>query len=76
MKIEILGACCSKCQKLFENATAAVKELNSNAEVVKVDDMGRIIELGVMTIPSLVIDGKVVSTGKVLTKEEIKKLIA
>lgn len=76
MKIEILGACCSKCQKLAENAAAAVKELNSTAEVVKVDDMGRIIELGVMTIPALVIDGKVVSTGKVLTKEEIKKHLA
>jgi small redox-active disulfide protein 2 len=76
MKIEILGMCCAKCQKLAENVAAAVKELNSNAEVVKVGDMNRIVELGVLTVPALVVDDKVVSVGKVLTREEIKKIIS
>lgn len=76
MKIEIVGMCCAKCKQLAANAEAAVKELNADAEVVKVDDMGRIIEMGILTLPGLAIDGKVISSGRVLSKEEIKKLIA
>ena len=75
MKIEILGVGCPKCKQLTANAEVAIKELNINSEIVKVTDIGKITEYGVMMTPALAIDGKVVSSGKVLSKEEIKKLV-
>lgn len=75
MKIEILGMGCSKCKQLAANAEAAVKELNIAADVSKVTDIGKITEYSVMMMPALAIDGVVVSAGRVLTKEEIKKII-
>ncbi|MDD5565400.1 MAG: thioredoxin family protein [Candidatus Omnitrophica bacterium] len=76
MKIEILGVGCPKCKQLTANAEAAVKELTIQAEISKVTDIARIIESGVMITPALVIDGTVVSAGKVLTKDEIKKVLS
>jgi len=75
MKIEILGMGCPKCKLLTANAEAAAKDLNIVAEIVKVADIDKITEYGVMVTPALVVDGKVVSAGKVLTKDEIKKFI-
>ena len=75
MKIEILGVGCPKCKQLTANAEAAVRELNVNAEIVKITDIGKITEYGVMMTPALAIDGTVVSVGKVLSKDEIKKII-
>ncbi len=75
MKIEILGVGCPKCKQLTANAEAAVKELNINAEISKVTDIGKIVEFGVMTTPALAVDGTVVSAGKVLNKDEIKKIL-
>lgn len=75
MIIEVLGSGCIKCMNLIENVQEAVGELNIGAEVVKVTDINKIIAYGVMITPALVIDGKVVSSGKVLNKEEIKKII-
>lgn len=76
MKIEILGVGCPKCKQLTANAEAAVKELGIQAEIGKVTDIGRITEYGVMMTPALAVDGTVVSTGKVLHKDEIKKIIS
>ena len=76
MKIEILGVGCPKCKQLTANAEAAVKELNIQAEIGKVTDIGKITEYGVMMTPALTIDGTVVSAGKVLSKDEIKKIIS
>lgn len=75
MKIEILGVGCPKCKQLTANAEAAVKELNINVEVSKVSDIGKIVEYGVMTTPALAVDGTVVSAGKVLSKDDIKKIL-
>jgi len=75
MKIEILGMGCAKCKQLAANTEAAVKELHLQAAIDKVDDIGKITGYGVMMVPALVVDGKVLSAGKVLNKEEIKKLI-
>ena len=75
MKIEILGVGCPKCKQLTANAEAAVKELNINAEISKVTDIGKIVEYGVMMTPALAVDGTVVSAGKVLSTEEIKKVL-
>ncbi|MDD5669295.1 MAG: thioredoxin family protein [Candidatus Omnitrophica bacterium] len=76
MKIEILGVGCPKCKQLTVNAEAAVKELDLDAQISKVTDIVKITEYGVMLTPALVIDGRVVSSGKVLTKEEIKRVLA
>lgn len=76
MKLEILGVGCPKCKQLTANAEAAVKELNIQAEIGKVTDIDKIIEYGVMMTPALAVDGTVVSAGKVLAKDEIKKILA
>ena len=75
MKIEILGVGCPKCKQLTANAEDAVKELNIQAEISKVTDIDKITEYGVMMTPALAVDGTVVSAGKVLSKDEIKKII-
>jgi small redox-active disulfide protein 2 len=76
MKIEILGVGCPKCKQLTANAEMAVKELGIKAEISKVTDIDKITEYGVMMMPALAVDGTVVSAGKVLNKEEIKKIIS
>jgi len=74
-KIQILGTGCTKCMKLTENAERAAKELGVEAEVEKVTDIKKIMEFGVMMTPGIAIDGEVKAVGKVLTVEEIKKLL-
>jgi small redox-active disulfide protein 2 len=75
MKIEILGAGCAKCKSLEASVRQAVKELGIRAEIVKVEDIMEIVNRGVMSTPALVVDGKVVSAGKVLDKEAVKTLL-
>ncbi len=76
MKIEILGVGCPKCKQLLANTEIAVKELNIPAEIGKVTDINKITDYGVMMTPALAIDGNIVSSGKVLSKDDIKKLIS
>jgi small redox-active disulfide protein 2 len=76
MKIEILGTGCPKCKKLFENAQEAVKNLGTVADVVKVEDIQQIMNAGVMITPAIAVDGEVKSAGKVLSVDEIKKIIS
>jgi len=73
MKIKILGMGCPKCKMLYENAKKAVEEKGIQAEIVKVEDIDKITECGVMMTPALVIDGEIKSSGKALSAEEIKK---
>ena len=68
MLINILGTGCPKCKKLFENAQKA----KSEADIEKVEDMGKILSYGVMMTPALVIDEKMMCTGRVATIDEIK----
>lgn len=75
MKIEILGMGCAKCQELMANVNSAVAEKGIDAEIVKVADIDKITDYGVMMTPALVIDGEVKSAGKLLTKEDIKALL-
>jgi small redox-active disulfide protein 2 len=74
-KIQILGTGCAKCQKLTENTKAAADSLGIAYEVEKITNIKDIMQFGVMTTPGLAVDGKVLSTGKLLSPEEIKKLI-
>ncbi len=75
MKIEILGTGCPKCKQLEKNVLTALAQTGKFAEVEKVEDLQKIMEYGVMSTPGLVIDGKVVSVGKLLTPDEIAELI-
>jgi small redox-active disulfide protein 2 len=73
MRIEILGTGCSKCKQLEANARKAIEETNKKAEIVKVTEINKIIEYGVMSTPAIVIDGEVKASGRIPTAEEIKK---
>lgn len=75
MKIEILGTGCSKCKALEEATKQAVAMSGKFVQIEKVEDIMKIMEYGVMSTPGLVIDGKVVSTGKLLSVNEIMELI-
>ncbi|MDO9306090.1 MAG: thioredoxin family protein [Sulfuricurvum sp.] len=75
MKIEILGTGCTKCKALEEATKQAVAKSGQFAQIEKVEDIMKIMEYGVMSTPGLVIDGKVVSTGKLLSVTEIVELI-
>jgi small redox-active disulfide protein 2 len=74
-KIQVLGTGCPKCKTLMANAEAAVKAAGVEATVEKVEKIAEIMAFGVMMTPALVIDGQVKSVGKVLSAEDIKKLM-
>ena len=74
--IQILGTGCPKCKKLEENTRLAVQQIGLECEVLKVADINAIMHMGVMMTPALVIDGKVVLSGKVPSVEELKQLLA
>lgn len=74
-EIKVLGTGCSKCTTLYDNVKNAVAQLGVEATVEKEQDIMKIMEYNVMSVPALVVDGSVLSTGKVLTVEEIKKLL-
>lgn len=75
MRIEVLGSGCAKCNKTKELAEKAVKETGVDAEIIKVEDVDKILEYGVMITPALVIDGDVKVAGKVPSVDDIKKWI-
>lgn len=75
MKLEILGTGCAKCKTLEEMAKKAVAKVGGLHQVVKVSDVMEIMNYGVMSLPALVIEGKVVSSGKVLSVDEIVALM-
>lgn len=76
VKLEILGPGCVNCQKLMVLTEAAVRDLGiEDAELVKVEDFPTIMAYGVMSTPALVIDGKVVMSGKVPSQAEVSSLI-
>jgi small redox-active disulfide protein 2 len=75
-KIEVLGPGCANCVRLAENAREAVAMAGVEAEVVKVTDYGQIMAYGVMSTPGLVIDGKVVSYGRVPSAGDIALWLA
>ncbi len=76
MKIQILGTGCPKCKKLAANAAQAVAELGLDCEVEKVTDINEIMAAGVMMTPAIAVDGEVKATGKLLSPDEIKALLA
>ena len=77
MKIEVLGTGCKRCDQLYENALNAVSEVDraSDINIEKIGDINYFTKMGVFMTPGLVIDGQVISTGKVPSPNEIKKKI-
>jgi small redox-active disulfide protein 2 len=75
MIIKVLGSGCSKCKKLEENVHKAIAEKGITASVEKVSDLKAIMSYGVMMTPALVVDEKVVSSGKLLSSADIAKLL-
>ncbi len=75
MKFIIYGSGCSKCQQLSANAEEAAKALNINYEVEKVTDVNRIITAGIMHTPALSVNDEIVSEGKVISMDDIKKYL-
>lgn len=71
MKIKILGSGCPNCIKLEKTVKEAVKELKLEAEVGKVTDYAEIVSYGVMSTPALVVDGKVIFSGKVPNLQKV-----
>lgn len=75
MKIEILGTGCTKCKALEEIVREVVEDSELNVEISKVTDINEIIEYGVMLTPGLVIDGKVMVSGRLPSKSEIEEFL-
>lgn len=74
-RIKILGSGCAKCNELENSVKIALNDLNINDEVSHVKDFAKIAGYGVMSTPALVIDETVVSMGKVLSVDEVKKIL-
>lgn len=73
--VKVLGSGCAKCNALEKAVQAALEELGMVTSIDHVTDFGQIAAYGVMSTPALVVDGKVLSCGRVLNKEEAKDLI-
>ena len=73
--IKVLGAGCKSCHEQYENAKAAVQALGLNVEVEYITDMEKVMEYGVMSMPAIVVNDKVVSMGKVLKAADVEKLL-
>ncbi len=73
--IKILGGGCVKCNQLEKATIDALEELGMDTTIEHIRDFEKIAAFGVMTTPALVVDGKVVSYGKVLKKDEVIEIL-
>lgn len=74
MEIKVLGTGCANCKALYATVEKVVNELGIQAEIIKEEDLMKIMEYNVMTLPALVINDKVVAKGRINTGE-VKELI-
>lgn len=75
LDIKVLGTGCAKCKSLLQLTEQAVAELNAQATVTKVEDIVEIMGYGVMSTPALVVDGKVIVSGRVPSLMELKSFL-
>lgn len=75
MEIKVLGPGCKKCQRLFGEAEKAIAQSGQPASLTKVEQVADIAAHGVMVTPALVIDGHVVSAGRIPSAAEIAAMI-
>ena len=73
--IKVLGSGCKSCHEQYENAKEAVKSMGLSVEVEYITDMQKVMEYGVMSMPALVVNEKVVVMGKVLKSADVEKLL-
>ena len=73
--IKVLGAGCKSCHEQYENVKAAVKSIGLSVPVEYITDMEKITAYGVMSMPAIVVNGQVVSMGKVLKTADVEKLL-
>ena len=73
--IKVLGSGCANCHSLYENAKEAVKTMGLSIEVEYITDMEKVMAYGVMSMPALVVNDKVVAMGKVLKAADVEKLL-
>lgn len=73
--VQVLGSGCKSCKALHENVLEAVKNAALDCDVEYITDMEKIMSFGVMSMPALAVNGKVVSSGKVLSVAEAEKAI-
>lgn len=73
--IKILGTGCAKCFELEKSTRTAISDLRLDYEIEHVTDFAEIASYGVLSTPALVLNGKVISYGKVLTVKEVKALL-
>jgi len=76
MQIKVLGTGCKKCNELEQATREAVAALGINANIEKEEDIMKIMEYGVNRTPALVVDGKVVVSGRVPSEKELKELLS
>ncbi len=77
MKIQVLGSGCKSCDTLYENMTKALEkcQLGENAQLEKVNDIDYFQKMGLFTTPGLVIEGELISSGKVMTEEALIQIL-
>lgn len=73
--VQVLGSGCKNCRTLYENTCAAAKNLGLSVTVKHITDMAVIAASGIMRMPALVVNGKVVSMGAVLSAPDVEKLL-
>ena len=74
-EIRVLGAGCKSCHELYENAQAAARALGLNVDVEYITDMEQVMAYGAMSMPALVVNGRVVSMGRVLKPADVERLL-
>lgn len=75
MEIKVIGTGCDKCSRLYENTLLAISRLGVDAQVQKVEALMEIIQLGVMSSPALMVDGKLLVSGQVASVDKIVALL-
>lgn len=75
MEIKVLGPCCSKCKTLEKMVNEKVAELKLDATVTKEDDIVKIMSYGILSTPGLIVDGKVVMSGRLPSSQELTQLL-
>ena len=75
MEIKVLGTGCANCKALYATVEQAVKDLNLDATLLKEEDILKIMEYNIFSLPALVINEKVVSAGKKLSLPEVRELL-
>ena len=74
--IKVLGAGCKACHEQYEYVNTALKNLSLGIEAEYITDMAKVMEYGVMSLPAIVVNEKVVSMGKVLKDADVEKLLS